>query len=298
MSTLDVFTCPVVYKYKTRLFSCSVFLVIILIIATIICPLIIVYQTGGFWLRNRIHVETPLVNFAHKYFLVGDKDFRANPIVCSTFLNYKENPINDDCTIVKVHEIDANKDRRTDVLKFEAQFYSEQPLRTLRLLLFFHIELQELIEALIGTIAVFDYTLDDNVQKVHFISDLRLHQKSLLRIDSFPEVYNSSIDFEDKTLVDVLSENARKKLSAQLMNTRVTQETGFSSDEPIIVSGEILYSEELIHYQPGLWEELKWAWIQYLSIFLIFAYLSTKLLQFLFSNRHLKSYIIVPWKIE
>lgn len=70
---------------------------------------------------------------------------------------------------------------------------------------------QELIEATIGTIAVFDYSLNHDVQKVHFISDLRLQQKSLLRVDSFPEVYNYSIDIGEKTLSEVLSENARKK---------------------------------------------------------------------------------------
>lgn len=42
----------------------------------------------------------------------------------------------------QVHETDVNRDRRNDILKIEARFSSDQPIRTLRLLLFYHIELK------------------------------------------------------------------------------------------------------------------------------------------------------------
>ena len=113
--------------------------------------------------------------------------------------------------MLQAHELDINKDRRKDVLKFDAQFYTNLPIRTLRLILFFHIQLKDLIEASTKTITVFDTTLTHDVQSVQFISDLKLNQKSLLRIDSFPESYNYSIELGDKSIPEVLSLNARNK---------------------------------------------------------------------------------------
>ena len=56
----------------------------------------------GLWIRNSVYIEKPLVNFAHQYFLVAETQFPADPIVCSTFPTYKNNPITDDCSLVQV----------------------------------------------------------------------------------------------------------------------------------------------------------------------------------------------------
>jgi len=84
-------------------------------------------------------------------------------------------------------------------------------------------------------------------------------------------------------------------VSARITNERVTWRTGFSSDEAVIVIGELFYAENFIYYQPSVWEELKWAWIQYLSCLLVFAYVAKHILVFLFTNRYLNTYIVRPW---
>lgn len=85
-------------------------------------------------------------------------------------------------------------------------------------------------------------------------------------------------------------------VSAEITNIHVTWQTGFVNDEPVTISGEIFYSEQLIYYQPYMWEELKWAWIQYSSLLIISIYITRELLSFLFSKNYLKSFIIIPWK--
>lgn len=84
-------------------------------------------------------------------------------------------------------------------------------------------------------------------------------------------------------------------VSARITNERVTQRSGFASDEAIVVIGELFYTENFIYYQPSVWEELKWAWIQYLSYLLVFAYVAKHVLVFLFSRRYLNTYIVRPW---
>lgn len=87
-------------------------------------------------------------------------------------------------------------------------------------------------------------------------------------------------------------------VSAEITNGHVITQSGFSNEEMITIQGELHYKDHLIYYQPNLWEELKWAWIQYISCFIVFVYLTNYILTFLFSNRYLNSYIVVPWKIK
>ncbi|KAK0179339.1 hypothetical protein PV327_005099 [Microctonus hyperodae] len=295
MKTLDVFSTSVKYKFKTRYCSIASLVVFLLTIVAIILPLIIAFQANGFWLKNRMYVETPSVKFMHKYLFIAERDFKTIPIICSTYKVYQKNPIADDCILVKVREIDINNDRQKDILKFEAQFYSDRPIRSLKLLLFFQFELKDIIHKTITSLAVFDYTLPHDVQKIHMIGDLKLNQKGMIKHDDFIQTPNETVELTDHSLNEVLSYNARQQFSAQIINTHVTWKTGFSNDESITITGEIFYLEQLLYYQPGIWEELKWAWIQYLSILIAIAYIIKQLLKFLFTKNYLQSYIVLPW---
>ncbi|XP_015600332.1 transmembrane protein 231 isoform X2 [Cephus cinctus] len=296
MAILEIFSSNVKYKYKTSICSSSALLVLFLSILTLLLPLIIVYHTGGFWLKNAVYMEKPNVIFKQKYLLLAERQFDALPITCSTFTVYKENPIKDDCQLV--YEVDENKDGQKDILKFEAHFYTDLPLRFIRLLLFFNYELTQYIALTMETVVVFDYPITQDVQEVHFNGQLKLQQKTLLRENGLQNFYNRSMELEDRPLSDFISENENRKFAAKITNTRVTWQAGFSKTEKFVIRGIIFYSEDSIQYQPGFWQELKWAWIQYISILLIFIFLEKRILEYMFTHRYLRSYTIVPWEIK
>lgn len=163
--------------------------------------------------------------------------------------------------------------------------------------------------------------LSNEAQEIRFFGDLELRQKGILRSEGLYETYNHSIELSDYSLSDLLLHSFNRKctyihifrkiiyylsryriinsvfilVSARITNERVTWKTGFSSDEAVIVIGELFYAENFIYYQPSVWEELKWAWIQYLSCLLVFAYVTKHILVFLFTNRYLNTYIVRPW---
>lgn len=64
------------------------------------------------------------------------------PIVCSTITAYQNNPIIDGCNMVKIQQVDTNKDRQKDILRFEYQFYSDKSIQSFKLLLFFEFKLK------------------------------------------------------------------------------------------------------------------------------------------------------------
>lgn len=54
--------------------------------------------------------------------------------------------------------------------------------------------------------------------------------------------------------------------------------------------------EMKILYTPSLLQELKWAWPQYLSFVVIFHVIFDKIKKFVFNNRLLMAWEVVPWK--
>ncbi|XP_012524627.1 transmembrane protein 231 [Monomorium pharaonis] len=295
MAAIEIFSSSVTYKYKSRIHSCASIVAILFIVLSLITPLFIIYNAGGIWMKNRMHAETPDVHFIYKYLLIAEIDSFEEPIVCSTFTTYKENDIKDQCALIKVQEYDLNNDGQKDSLRFEAHFYTDKPVKSLRLLLFFNFKLKHLIQATIESIGVFDRMLSNEAQEIRFFGDLELRQKGILRREGLYETYNHSIELSDYSLADLLLHSFNRKFSARITNERVTWKTGFSNDEAVVVIGELFYAENFIYYQPSMWEELKWAWIQYLSCLLVFAYVTKHILVFLFTNRYLNTYIVRPW---
>lgn len=298
MTAIEIFSSPINYKYKTRICSSSSLVVLLLVILSLITPFFLLFNVEGFWIRTKVYAETSDVFFQYKYLLLVEQDIETTPIVCSTFLTYKENVISDDCLIIKVQEIDKNSDGKKDILKFEAHFYTDEPIKNIKLFLFFEFKLKRLLEGSIQSLAIFDYISHQEEQKINFVADLELKQNGILHSDQFHEIYNHSIELKDWTLLQLISQNINKKFSAQITNTQLITQAGFSKEDIVIIQGELHYRDYLIYYQPGLWEELKWAWIQYISCFLVFIYLTNYILKFLFSSRYLNSYVVVPWKTK
>ncbi|XP_050479273.1 transmembrane protein 231-like isoform X1 [Bombus huntii] len=296
MAALEIFSSPIDYKYKSKICSLSFLVVLFLIVLSLITPFFIISNTGGYSLKNRVLMEKPDVSFNYKYILLANRDYSINPIICSTSKTYKNNEIKDDCILIKVREIDTNMDGRKDILKFEAHFYTDEPIRSLKLLLFFNFQLKQLVETTIESIAYFTHTLNEEAQKVCFYGDLILQQKSVITGEGLYQTYNHSIEIADYSIDELLMENFKRKFAAKISDKYVMEQSGYSSENVVVIQGELVYRDYLIHYQPSIWEELKWIWVQYLSCFLVFAYVTKHVLVFLFSNRYLNCYIIKPWK--
>ncbi|EZA53559.1 Ubiquitin-conjugating enzyme E2Q-like protein [Ooceraea biroi] len=295
MAAIVIFSSSVAYRYKSRICSCASVIAFLFIVLSFLTPFFIISNAGGVWMKNRVHTETPDVHFNYKYLLLAEVDPYEEPVVCTTFKTYKENEIEDRCMLIKVRETDLNGDGQKDTLKFEAHFYTDKPVKSLRLLLFFNFKLKHLIQTTIESIGVFDQVLSHETQEIRFFGDLELRQKGLLHSAGLYETYNETIELSNYTLPELLLHNFYRKFSARIMNERVTWRSGFSRDEAVVVIGELFYAENLIYYQPSVWEELKWAWIQYLSCLLVFAYVTRHVLVYLFSNRYLNTYIVRPW---
>ena len=58
-----------------------------------------------------------------------------------------------------------------------------------------------------------------------------------------------------------------------------------SNNELFKIKTYIRYTEAKVEYIPGLWNVLKWAWVQYASALIIFIYLTEGLKTIVFGQR-------------
>lgn len=56
----------------------------------------------------------------------------------------------------------------------------------------------------------------------------------------------------------------------------------------------IRYPEQTIHYRPGFWQTMKWAWIQYLSVLVVFIVVFRSIKTYVFSKQVLFTQCVYP----
>lgn len=141
-------------------------------------------------------------------------------------------------------EVDNDKDGLQDSLNFEVLFFTDKPIRSLMLLLFFNYELkvftakyfnfkflfvtklkfyvcpQERIHVIVEAMSIIEYTVAHEVQELYFIGDLMLRQNNVLLHDEIYYLEDNSTDLNFFTLSDLLVENTnrlRKKIQCFLL---------------------------------------------------------------------------------
>ena len=75
-----------------------------------------------------------------------------------------------------------------------------------------------------------------------------------------------------------------RNLTINLANDFSLWTPGSGSDQ-FTVSARLRYPEQSLTYSPGLWQLLKWGWVQYLAILLIFLTAAGAIRSFVYSNQ-------------
>lgn len=85
-------------------------------------------------------------------------------------------------------------------------------------------------------------------------------------------------------------------MSTNIQNSYHIWTRGELLDEPFTISAVVLYPEETILYRPSFWQVMKWAWIQYFAILIIFQWVFTYVKWYVFSNHLVPAVKEIPWK--
>lgn len=249
--------------------------------------------------------EQPDIHFKHEYLLIVETDNLEAPVICSTYEYFSQIiKEHNHCTMIKSREEDNNRDGKYDELYFEiqVQLLQNQDAHAVTLFLLFDYKLYKMSSFQMESLGVIHYSSSLPGARFDVVADLRLTQKQLLHNRGRDVRFNKTVmNMEDIfpesfSLHTLLKNYAKRNVSTILKNVYPLWTVGRPADEPFFITAIIHYPEETILYKPGFWQIMKWAWIQYVSVLVIFMCVFRTVKSYVFQNQLITSIKCTPWK--
>ncbi|XP_070119222.1 transmembrane protein 231 isoform X2 [Equus przewalskii] len=247
MALYELYSHPAERGYRAGLCSKAALFLLLAAALTYIPPLLVAFRSHGFWLKRSSYEEQPTVHFQHQVLLVALLGSERDGFLAwSTFPAF--NRLQGDhlrVPLVSTREEDRNQDGKMDVLHFKL----ELPLQSTE-----HVVAVQLI-------LTFSYQLHVSV-------------------------INGTSPFAcDYDLTHIIAAYQARNVTTILTDANPIWLVGRAAEAPFVINAVIRYPAEVISYLPGFWEMIKFAWIQYVSILLIFLWVFERIKRFVFQNQ-------------
>ncbi|XP_054856841.1 transmembrane protein 231 [Eublepharis macularius] len=283
---------------------CSLAAAALLLLAalTYLPPLLLAYRSHGFWLKRSSYAEQPSVRFRHEVLLAGLTAGGASLgwssfSACNRLLGPRLR-----APLVSAREEDTNQDGVMDRLHFQLELplQSTEQILGVQLLLTFDYQLQRMSTFVMQSMAFLQTFSPVPGSRVFVNGDLRLRQRQPLGHCGLDSRYNVSVingssPFAwDYDLVNIVAAYQERNVTTFLSDSSPIWVVGRAPSDPFVIQATIHYPVDLIVYQPGFWEMIKFAWIQYVCILLIFLWICERIKTFLFQNQVLTTIPVLP----
>ncbi|XP_040574725.1 transmembrane protein 231 [Lepeophtheirus salmonis] len=289
--TLDI-------SYKASICSKAFVFSFVTGVLTFLPPLFIAYRSQGFWQRIDSYQEQPEILFKQDCMFLLQTSNRTN-LGWSTFKlfnRFLESGIR--IPLIKTKENDWNRDGKLDNIDLQITFplLPKEEILNFEAFLFFDVKLHKLPSVQFeGLIHLTSNLIDSKTKGIFYVGDFNLIQKEPLRHRGRDSRYNKPY------LVDPISFSPdnydfhRILRTYQTRNLTMRFENIYSSPihkgkiDTFQIDVLVHFPEQVILYRPGFWQVLKWGWVQYLSVLLIFLMLFRTIKTFVFSKQILHS---------
>ncbi|XP_024082127.1 transmembrane protein 231 isoform X2 [Cimex lectularius] len=260
-------------------------------------------RTHGFWIKSDVYREQPDVHFMYEYLIMLETEKADCPVICTTFnaLSQATESFNK-CSVIKVREVDNNKDGKNEKLFFEAEALLEpvENVFSVTLILVLNYKLYSYSWLEMQTLAWIEATSGVGGSQLSINGDLRLHQRQLLSNKGKDFRYNTSIVSANYThefdLFDFLSSYAERNITTKVDNVYTVWKRGRDPEMPFQISLILTYPEDNVQYRPGTWHVLKLAWVQYFALLYISVLIGRRVKHFILDYRLVHNIRYEPWK--
>jgi len=301
MVLYNIYNEPVERNYRAHVCSFATLFNIGVGLLTFVTPLFVAFHSYGFWKVEDFFREQPLVNYRHEFV------FLAQGSETNTILGYSTYPklnfiLKDSIRIPKIAstEYDSNLDGKMDYLSVSISLplSKAEMINKIQLILVFDYALKKYPNVRMQSLANIQYESASPGFEFFTEGDLKLKQKTrLLHAGSHVKfnrpIFNASSDtLQSWDLPKVLSEYQARNISTDFIGRYPVWKSGRTYGKPFNLKAKIFYPEEQIFYQPGVWQLLKVAWIQYLAILFIFIIVLRELKKFVYTNRLVRTFAV------
>ncbi|KAM3608720.1 uncharacterized protein V6R79_003557 [Siganus canaliculatus] len=294
MAFYDVYSHPILLRYKTSVFSKATVFIIAVLCLTYISPLLVAYRSQGFWIKRSSYEEQPVVRFQYQTLLVAATSTGGDYVAWSTF-PHLNNMLGSKLRIptVNVREEDQNGDGKLDLLIFKLNLplKPEEQVYSVQLLLTFNYQLFRMSTVVMQSLAYVQHSSSVPGAKLFISGDLRLQQRTPLPHRGLYDIYNVSVIDGSSPfasaydLNNIIRSYQDRNLTTVLSCPMPVWILGRAAGSGFELNAEIRYPLEVISYRPGFWETIKFAWIQYVSVLLIFLWVFERIQRFVFQNQ-------------
>ncbi|KFM01768.1 Transmembrane protein 231, partial [Aptenodytes forsteri] len=308
MAGVELFSHPALRtRYRAGLCSAAALVLLLITVLTYVPPLLVAYRSHGFWLKQSAYLEQPTVRFRYEVLFVatigpGPGSFLA----WSTFPAF--NRLQEDrlrVPLVSTREEDKNQDGKMDQLHFklELPLQPTEHVVGVQLILLFSYQLYRMSTLVMQSMAFLQFFSPVPGSQLYMNGDLKLNQRQLLNHCGLDTRYNVSVVngtspfASDYDLTNIVAAYWDRNVTTVFSDPNPVWMTGRATDTPFIINATIQassFSLTFFKYQPGFWEMIKFAWIQYVSILLIFLWVFGRIKMFVFQNQVLTTTPISP----
>ncbi|KFP78467.1 Transmembrane protein 231, partial [Apaloderma vittatum] len=199
-------------------------------------------------------------------------------------------------------EDDKNQDGKMDQLyfKLELPLQPTEHVVGVQLMLLFSYQLYRMSTLVMQSMAFLQFFSPVPGSQLHVNGDLKLNQRQLLNHCGLDTRYNVSVVngtspfASDYDLTNIIAAYSERNVTTVFSDPSPVWVTGRATDTPFVISATIHYPVEIILYPLRFWEMIKFAWIQYVSILLIFLWVFGRIKMFVFQNQVLTTIPISP----
>ncbi|XP_061327776.1 transmembrane protein 231 isoform X2 [Pezoporus flaviventris] len=262
MAALELFSHPALHtRYRAGLCSAAALALLLVTLLTYVPPLLVAYRSHGFWLKQSSYLEQPTVRFRYELLLVATTG--PSP---GSFLAWS--------TFPAFNRLQGER-LRVPLLSRMSTFVMQ-------------------------SMAFLQYFSPVPGSQLYMNGDLKLKQRQLLNYCGLDTRYNVSLVngaspfASDYDLTNIIAAYRDRNVTTVFSDPNPLWMAGRATDTPFIINATIHYPVEVILYQPGFWEVIKFAWIQYVSILLIFLWVFGRIKMFIFQNHVLTTTSVTP----
>ncbi|XP_063802023.1 transmembrane protein 231 [Pseudophryne corroboree] len=294
MAIYEVYSHPVLVRYRTSICSKATLFLLVALALTYIPPLLVAYRSQGFWLQQSTYEEQPNVRFRYEVLLIAINSAGGDYIAWSTFQEFNS-LIGGRLRLPQVtaREEDRNQDGKMDQLYFslELPLLSTEEVYGVHLILTFSYQLYRMSTFVMQSMAFIQHSSPVPGAQLYISGDLRLQQRQPLSHQGLDATYNVSVINGSSPfasaydLTNIVSAYQERNVTTVLSNPSPVWLVGRGASDPFVVNAIIRYPVETISYPPGFWEMIKYAWIQYVSVLLIFLWVFERVKIFVFQNQ-------------
>ncbi|XP_007558546.1 transmembrane protein 231 [Poecilia formosa] len=298
MAFYEVYSHPALVRYRTSVCTKATLFLVVVLCLTYIAPLLVAYRSQGFWIKRKTYEEQPVVRFQYQTLLFAATSLQGDYVAWSTF-PHLNNMLGTNLRIpaVSVREEDQNQDGKLDLLTFQLHLplKSDEHVYSIQLLLTFSYQLFRKSTVVMQSLAFVQHSSPVPGAKMFISGDLRLQQRIPLPHRGLHNTYNvsvidgASLFASSYDLINIMRRYQERNLSTVLSGPVLVWTVGRADGSPFELNAEIRYPLEIISYRPGFWETIKFAWIQYVSVLLIFIWVFERIQRFVFQNQVIRT---------